>query len=44
VEAAREVGGREMVSIPFQWPPRKAMSGSAAGTKELGAVRLTIKP
>ena len=44
VEAAREVGGREMVSIPFQWPPRTAMSGSAAGSKELGAVRLTIKP
>ena len=44
VEAAREVGGRELVTIPFQWPPAKPLNGSAKGTKELGAVRLAIKP
>ena len=44
VEAAREVGGRELVSIPFQWPPKTAMAGSANGLKELGKIRLAIKP
>lgn len=44
VEAAREVGGRELVSVPFQWPPKAAKTASASGSKELGAVRLTIKP
>lgn len=44
VEAAREVGGREVVSIPFQWPPRSTVNASASGTRELGAIRLTIKP
>jgi hypothetical protein len=44
VEAAREVGGRELVTIPFQWPPRAAQTGSASGSAELGAVRLTIRP
>lgn len=44
VEAAREVGGRELVSIPFQWPPAKPMTGTKSGSKELGAVRLSIKP
>ena len=31
IEAAREVGGRELVSIPFQWPPAKPMTGSKSG-------------
>lgn len=44
VEAAREVGGREIVSIPFQWPPAKAEQASAAGSSELGEVRLELKP
>ena len=44
VEAAREVGGRELVSIPFQWPPKKPMAGTKSGSKELGTVRLSIKP
>ena len=29
VEAAREVGGRELVTIPFQWPPRRAQTTSS---------------
>ncbi|BBC72353.1 conserved hypothetical protein [Altererythrobacter sp. B11] len=44
VEAAREVGGREVVTVPFQWPPAGSKSASATGKTELGAVRLTIKP
>lgn len=44
VEAAREVGGREVLSVPFQWPPKGSQTASAKGTKELGTVRLTIKP
>ena len=44
VEAAREVGGREIVSIPFQWPPAKTEHAQAAGTSELGEVKLELKP
>ncbi|KAF1048945.1 DUF2271 domain-containing protein [Xylophilus sp.] len=46
VEAAREVGGREVVAIPFQWPAAKAQSSplAAQGSSELGAVRLELKP
>src|SRR3954464_9172656 len=34
VEAVREVGGREAVRIPFEWPIRKASSANASGSKE----------
>ena len=45
VEAAREVGGRELLKIPFSWPAKKApQSGKAQGSTELGAVSLTVKP
>ncbi|HRO59006.1 MAG TPA: DUF2271 domain-containing protein [Burkholderiaceae bacterium] len=44
VEAAREVGGRELLEIPFQWPPSAPAEGSAQGKSELGAVKLTLKP
>ena len=37
VEAARETGGREIVSIPVTFPAAK---GSAAGKSELGAVTI----
>lgn len=43
VEAAREVGGRELVRLPFNWDGSKATTARAAGTSELGAVSLTIK-
>lgn len=43
VEAAREVGGREMLSIPFDWSG-KAQSQSVQGKSELGKVALAIKP
>lgn len=44
VEAAREVGGREVVSIPFQWPPSKADQTVANGSSELGEIKLELKP
>ncbi len=44
VEAAREVGGRELLRIPFQWPPAAAQSGSAQGSAELGAFSLSTQP
>lgn len=40
VEAAREDGGREVVSVPLQVPLRNA---SASGRAELGAVSITIR-
>lgn len=44
VEAAREVGGRELLKIPFTWPATAAQNGKAQGSAELGAVTLAIKP
>lgn len=40
VEAAREVGGREVVRLPFAWPPRPGTVVRAAGSTELGAVTI----
>ncbi len=44
IEAAREVGGREVVQIPFVWPPRGAEKHEATGKTELGVVVLELKP
>ncbi len=44
VEAAREVGGRELVKVPFTWPPKAPTTTSAKGEHELGAVSVTVKP
>jgi len=44
VEAVREVGGREIVNSPFQWPPAKAATSSIAGHTELGEVKLGLTP
>lgn len=44
VEAAREVGGRELVRIPFDWPPTKVEQLSTKGEHELGIVALTLTP
>jgi hypothetical protein len=44
VEAVREVGGREVVRLPFEWPIKSARRESAKGSTELGAVSLTINP
>ena len=40
VEAARELGGREVVRVPFRWGA--ANTGRAAGTTELGAVTVAV--
>ena len=44
VEAVREVGGREAVRIPFEWPIKAAQRGNAQGKTELGAVALALNP
>ncbi len=44
IEAARESGGREVVKLPFSWPSKKAQRLSAAGSSELGAIQLELKP
>jgi hypothetical protein len=41
VEAAREVGGRELLRLPFALP--KGGTARAAGKSELGAVTLTVR-
>lgn len=40
VEAARELGGRELVRVPFRWGGPN--TGSASGATELGAVRVAV--
>jgi hypothetical protein len=44
IEAAREVGGRELLKIPFEWPPKAPATGEAKGERELGAVTLKLTP
>jgi hypothetical protein len=41
IEAAREMGGREVVRVPFDWNGQ-AQTISARGTSEIGAVTVTI--
>lgn len=43
IEAAREVGGRELLRIPFTWPAKAGAGGRAAGTTELGAVSVAFR-
>jgi hypothetical protein len=42
IEAAREVGGREVLKIPFSWPIDNNFTFSVRGEKELGKITLTI--
>jgi hypothetical protein len=44
LEAAREVGGRELLKIPFEWPPKAPANGEAKGERELGSVSLKLTP
>ncbi|WP_201313715.1 DUF2271 domain-containing protein [Dyella sp. EPa41] len=44
VEAAREVGGREVVRVPFTWPAAAPQQLDAKGSSELGAVKLDLAP
>ena len=41
-EAAREVGGRELLRIPLQWPISQQQTGEAHGSHELGRVTATL--
>jgi hypothetical protein len=43
VEASREVGGRELLRIPFTWPGKAGKGGSARGTSELGLVSVAFR-
>ncbi|MEP0313766.1 MAG: DUF2271 domain-containing protein [Hyphomonas sp.] len=42
IEAVREVGGREMVQIPFSWPAATDTPLSVSGETELGDITLNI--
>lgn len=42
VEAAREVGGRELVRLPFTWPLKPGATVKAQGNSELGAIALSL--
>jgi hypothetical protein len=44
IEAAREVGGRELLRVPFEWPPKAPASAQAKGESELGTVVLKLTP
>jgi hypothetical protein len=44
VEAAREVGGREILRLPFQWPLKGPQVLKVSGQHELDAISLDIKP
>lgn len=44
VEAAREVGGREVIALPFAWPVAAPATHEARGEHELGLVSLELTP
>ena len=44
VEAAREVGGRELLRLPLQWPPKARATATVEGEHELGRIQLELKP
>jgi len=43
IEAAREVGGRELLRLPFNWNGSTAVTARAQGKSELGLVTLSVK-
>jgi hypothetical protein len=44
VEMSREVGGREVVKVPFSWPVKEATTHSQTGSTEVGAITLVLNP
>jgi hypothetical protein len=44
VEMSREVGGREVVKVPFSWPVKAATTHSQTGSTEVGAITLVLNP
>lgn len=43
VEAAREVGGRELIKIPFAWDGKTAVTAEAKGKSELGKITFSAQ-
>jgi len=43
VEVAREVGGREVVKVPFTWGGKGEFTAKAQGSHEIGTVAVEIK-
>lgn len=44
VEAVREVGGRELIRLPFSWPVAQSSQHSESGQHELGRITLQLEP
>ena len=44
VEAAREVGGRELLKLPFTWPPAAEQLQETHGETELGRIAIELVP
>lgn len=44
VEAVREVGGREMIRVPFKWDGNTPVEAAGKGKSELGEVKLSLEP
>jgi hypothetical protein len=44
IEAAREVGGRELLRVPFNWPVTDAQTHQGKGEHELGLVSIELRP
>ncbi len=44
VEAVREVGGRELLSLDFSWPATGPAHAQVQGEHELGLITLDITP
>jgi hypothetical protein len=44
VEAVREVGGRELLSVDFTWPVAAPQTLTAQGETELGSLTVTFTP
>jgi hypothetical protein len=44
VEAVREVGGRELLRLPFEWPVKSKQHAETRGKSELGRVSVDLNP
>lgn len=44
IEAVREVGGRELLQLPFEWGAKQSQHLSVQGKTELGEVTLDVNP
>ena len=44
IEAAREVGGRELLQLEFDWPASHVHELSVLGQRELGQISVTLNP